>query len=528
MSFIQNVVTLGPDKFLKNLAVNTGVLPAAAVALKKLSGTGLANYIPALAQMAGIPPVILAPLMGVVRRVLGGGGGGGGGAIAHPTHALMTAMSDLDGFAAKLNAILQADLKAAALAAGPLEIGIIPGIAEGASGDSDSAHKQLKALQEQIALLDRMQNIRVKNIQEEYQRYMERVRSKAQGAIDQANTAYSQERNQLMGRCENLVNYLTTQQQAAGGSGSGGGDGVGGGKGGNASAAAAGATATTAAGGGDLGANNPMHTLSHTMASQLLAMHHAAAAAGGWSTAAPGAATAVAGGSGSGSGDVGAPSDVEKLEDLGDAKPGVLPPVVMEQQMVMLQAAMAQQAMAAAMQQQQQQQQQQGTDAGDALPTANGGLVAVAQPQPQPPPEQEQQQEQQEQQEQAGGGPMTTPATQMKEESMVASLLEDLDGDILPDIPSHPHPPPPTAPVSDPFASVHVPLATSSPRGSPHRPGSATAAESDAARVASLSGWMQGSPGKVPSPRGTPAGPTATATAAKTSPPEHRLPPPQS
>ena len=64
MSFIQNVVTLGPDKFLKNLAVNTGVLPAAAVALKKLSGTGLANYIPALAQMAGIPPVILAPLMG--------------------------------------------------------------------------------------------------------------------------------------------------------------------------------------------------------------------------------------------------------------------------------------------------------------------------------------------------------------------------------------------------------------------------------------------------------------------------------
>ena len=78
VSFIQNVVTLGPDKFLKNLAVNTGVLPAAAVALKKLSGTGLANYIPALAQMAGIPPVILAPLVGVVRQVWGWGGGGGG------------------------------------------------------------------------------------------------------------------------------------------------------------------------------------------------------------------------------------------------------------------------------------------------------------------------------------------------------------------------------------------------------------------------------------------------------------------
>ncbi len=71
-SFVQNVVTLGPDKFFKNIIVNTGVLPAAAVAFKKLSGTGLAQYIPAMAQMAGIPPVILAPLMGVVTKTVRG------------------------------------------------------------------------------------------------------------------------------------------------------------------------------------------------------------------------------------------------------------------------------------------------------------------------------------------------------------------------------------------------------------------------------------------------------------------------
>lgn len=72
VGFVQNIVTLGPDKFLKNVVVNTGVLPAAAVAFKKLSGTGLANYIPAMAQMAGIPPVVLAPLMGVITKTVTG------------------------------------------------------------------------------------------------------------------------------------------------------------------------------------------------------------------------------------------------------------------------------------------------------------------------------------------------------------------------------------------------------------------------------------------------------------------------
>ena len=52
----------------------------------------------------------------------------------------------------------------------------------------------------QVALFDRIHNIRVKHIQEEYQKYMERVRSKAQGAIDQANGNYQHHRAMLTAR----------------------------------------------------------------------------------------------------------------------------------------------------------------------------------------------------------------------------------------------------------------------------------------------------------------------------------------
>ena len=48
----------------------------------------------------------------------------------------------------------------------------------------------------------------MKNIQEEYQRFMERVRSKAQSAIDHANTTYSQQRNVLIARYEALSAQL--------------------------------------------------------------------------------------------------------------------------------------------------------------------------------------------------------------------------------------------------------------------------------------------------------------------------------
>lgn len=142
----------------------------------------------------------------------------------------MAAMSDLDGFSTKLNAILQADLTQAAMAAGPLEVPALANFnsmwtalggesaaaaAAAVSPEVDSLLRNLRQQQEQVALLDRMQNIRVKNIQDEYQRFMERVRAKAQSAIDQANSAYSQQRAGLIGNLEKLIAYVTQHQQVA-------------------------------------------------------------------------------------------------------------------------------------------------------------------------------------------------------------------------------------------------------------------------------------------------------------------------
>ena len=62
-----------------------------------------------------------------------------------------------------------------------------------------------------MALFDRIHNIRVKHIQEEYQKYMERVRSKAQSAIDLANSNYQTHRAMLTARVDAMVAYLQQQ-----------------------------------------------------------------------------------------------------------------------------------------------------------------------------------------------------------------------------------------------------------------------------------------------------------------------------
>ena len=59
-----------------------------------------------------------------------------------------------------------------------------------------------------MALYDRIHSIRVKHIQEEYQQYMERVRGKAQAAIDQANSQYQNHRTMLTARVDALVHFL--------------------------------------------------------------------------------------------------------------------------------------------------------------------------------------------------------------------------------------------------------------------------------------------------------------------------------
>ena len=177
---------------------------------------------------------------------------------------------------------------------------------------------------------------------------------------------------------------------------------------------------------------------------------------------------------------------------------------------------------------------------GAALPTpAPAGGESQQQGQPQPSPVAAIQQQP------ASDGPIPIPPPSNANTSLVATLMEEFDVDIddpLPDLGGgangdggggggvsamdlgvHARDVSPAvvpasvtvATTQGPFAAAEAPVVGSSPGGggavgSPMRPGSsAAAADSEAARVASLSGWMHGSPVKVASPRGTPAGPTA-------------------
>ncbi|DBA76248.1 TPA: hypothetical protein ACH3X1_009968 [Trebouxia sp. C0004] len=139
-------------------------------------------------------------------------------AVAQPPSVIMN--SDMEAFGNRLNAIVNADFYAAALAVGPVDVPLGPLQALSAHLPADNsaqaAHteeilKQLRQMQEQVALFDRIHNIRVKHIQEEYQKYMERVRSKAQSAIDQANANYQHHRAMLTARVDAMVHYLQQQ-----------------------------------------------------------------------------------------------------------------------------------------------------------------------------------------------------------------------------------------------------------------------------------------------------------------------------
>ena len=50
--------------------------------------------------------------------------------------------------------------------------------------------------------------LQVKHIQEEYQKYMEKVRGKAQGSIDQANLLFQARRHDLTGHVDNIVAFM--------------------------------------------------------------------------------------------------------------------------------------------------------------------------------------------------------------------------------------------------------------------------------------------------------------------------------
>ncbi|KAK9823247.1 hypothetical protein WJX72_001331 [[Myrmecia] bisecta] len=144
--------------------------------------------------------------------------GAAGLSAADEAHAAqLAALSDMDAFGNRLHAIVSADFTHSALAAGPLEVPLGPLQALSAylptepgplAAETETIIKNLRTFQEQVALLDRVHSIRVKAIQEEYQKYMERVRGKAQGAIDTANSQYQHNRTLLTARVDALVHYL--------------------------------------------------------------------------------------------------------------------------------------------------------------------------------------------------------------------------------------------------------------------------------------------------------------------------------
>ncbi|KAK9839116.1 hypothetical protein WJX74_009858 [Apatococcus lobatus] len=141
-------------------------------------------------------------------------------------------LSDLDAFGARLASIVMADLSAHALNAGPLDVPLSPlqalsthmpmepnGTPEGQAlvDETEAIIKNLRGFQEQVALLDRIHSIRIRFIQDEYQKYMERVRSKAQGAIDTANSQYQHNRTMVTQRVDHLVHHLQRQHHLMGG-----------------------------------------------------------------------------------------------------------------------------------------------------------------------------------------------------------------------------------------------------------------------------------------------------------------------
>lgn len=74
-SFSKDLVQCGPDAFFKRTAQNylltTGVLPAAAVALKKLASNELGRSL-GLGAFSGAPSVILAPALGATVKMIRG------------------------------------------------------------------------------------------------------------------------------------------------------------------------------------------------------------------------------------------------------------------------------------------------------------------------------------------------------------------------------------------------------------------------------------------------------------------------
>jgi len=170
------------------------------------------------------------------------GGGGGGGLPPHMQHLHAGSPGgDLDGFAARLGELVAGDFARAAADGGPLDAGGAPALpppppdvaaSYEARAEYDAVAAQIRAVCDQIALLDRTHALRVAAVQDEYGRFMERVRALAQGAVDEANAGFQATRHGVTVHLDALVALFQARFYAgAGGDGGGGGSGDGGGGG---------------------------------------------------------------------------------------------------------------------------------------------------------------------------------------------------------------------------------------------------------------------------------------------------------
>ncbi|GLI58399.1 hypothetical protein VaNZ11_000099 [Volvox africanus] len=148
---------------------------------------------------------------------------GGGATAAAPvgTGSQAQVVSEVDSFAMRLQAVLQSDVSPVVYAQvsqeniplGPLAT-LMP-LLQMAGVLNDQSMKTLlkstRECQEHLVVLDRSHSIKVQQIQKEYQDFMEKVRSKAQGAIDAANRDYQHHKANLTQRMNLYVEYLQSQ-----------------------------------------------------------------------------------------------------------------------------------------------------------------------------------------------------------------------------------------------------------------------------------------------------------------------------
>ncbi|GIL66592.1 hypothetical protein Vafri_20082 [Volvox africanus] len=208
------------------LAADGGLSAEEAAALLSATagggGTGGMAAVAGAGDRVGIKGAEATGQTGGMRQGESAGGGSGAVAVAPGGTGLQAqVVSEVDSFAMRLQAVLQSDVSPVVYAQvsqeniplGPLAT-LMP-LLQMAGVLNDQSMKTLlkstRECQEHLVVLDRSHSIKVQQIQKEYQDFMEKVRSKAQGAIDAANRDYQHHKANLTQRMNLYVEYLQSQ-----------------------------------------------------------------------------------------------------------------------------------------------------------------------------------------------------------------------------------------------------------------------------------------------------------------------------